>query len=233
MPELPGRVMSGSSASAATERYPSARSRLDRLDRQLAVQGFAGRVALPGPGASLPSAPVFAVDAVVGAGSRRPQRRAAGPSPSLTPGASGVPGPGAAAGRRRRSTRYEPLDDARSADARTSRSAIGREGNLRPVCAGVAVSVASVSDFPIGIRSPFCQRSRPGVVAEHARRRHVGHSVFRRSAFPMADPERVCRPAPVNAPSRSCGNASSRVSPGYWPRRHPGRLPSVLSPSSR
>jgi len=58
------------------------------LFRGLPAEGLAG------PGASLPSAPVFAVDALT---AQVPGIPIAAPpaSPNLTPGASGIPGPGA------------------------------------------------------------------------------------------------------------------------------------------
>jgi cysteine desulfurase / selenocysteine lyase len=105
MPELPSRAWAAPGASAATP--PSA----DSLERAAALEGQAPDPAwiasianslfrglssdpVPLPGASLPSAPVFAVDPIVASIPGTPSS-VPPVSSNLTPGAAGVPGPGA------------------------------------------------------------------------------------------------------------------------------------------
>ena len=159
MPELPGsravtsrpqRVGRSVAAwwrprSAAASESSGAGSRLDRRDRQLAVQGLAGRGSRrpgrqPAFGAgvrcrcldrAVPGAPIAAPSA----------------SPNLTPGASGVPGPGAS-GPAAHVHAYEPLTtQGQPTPAKPCRRRVKREH--RPVRAGCPRS-RSARDVPIG-----------------------------------------------------------------------------------
>ena len=153
-----------------------------------------------GPGASSPSVPAFAVDAlsaqVPGAPNTAP------PAPSITP----MPGQAACQGRapqgrRRRCTR-RAIDNSGSADTGTSRSAKWREGTSGPYMLAPPVSVGSVSDFPVGSPQPaFVSEadlaSLPSSSAAPCRSYRLSTA-----AFPMPDPERACLRRPSTPPSR-------------------------------
>ena len=193
MPELPGSrvMMVGPGASARDssrrrrtptrigDREPGPRPRVDCLDRELAVQRFAERV---GYGARRePTLDTgLCRGCVVGAGSRRPDCRTSGPGHHAD-----ARGKGRAGAWRRRTvgavTRLRAADDARSADAGTSRSAKWREGYLRPISASAACP-GRKRQRPPGWKSTacLCKRSRSRGAAEHTRRRHGGRPVVRR-----------------------------------------------------
>ena len=192
MPELPGsRAVtvgpSGSagalplggdleSAAASESQAPDPAwiaSIANSLFRGLPAEGLAG------PGASLPSAPVFAVDALA---AQVPGTPIAAPpaSPNLTPGASGIPGPGAS-GPAAHIHAFEPLTtqgQPTPAQAVPPSGEKGTSGPSVPAVSGLGRKRQRRPDWKSAAR--VCQRRRPRLAAEHAWRRHVDHSVFRR-----------------------------------------------------
>src|SRR6185295_14519533 len=109
MPELPGSraVTVGPSGSAGALPLGGDLESAAAAESQAPDPAFIASIAnalyrglpvgeLAGPGASPPSAPVYAVDAL---SARVPEAPIAAPpiSPNLTPGSSGIPGPGASA----------------------------------------------------------------------------------------------------------------------------------------
>jgi cysteine desulfurase / selenocysteine lyase len=165
MPELPGsRAVtvgpSGSagalplggdleSAAASESQAPDPAwiaSIANSLFRGLPAEGLAG------PGASLPSAPVFAVDALA---AQVPGTPIAAPpaSPNLTPGASGIPGPGAS-GPAAHIHAFEPLTTQGQPTPAQAVPPSGEKGTSGPSVPAVPVSAASARDVPIGNPQP-------------------------------------------------------------------------------
>ena len=101
-----------------------------------------------GTGASLPSAPVFAVDAVTAQVPLAPN--AAPPvSPNLTPGSSGVPGSGASPPAAPVQA-YAPLTTQGQPTPAQAVPPSGEKGTSAPSVPAAPVSFTSASDFPIG-----------------------------------------------------------------------------------
>jgi cysteine desulfurase/selenocysteine lyase len=117
------------------------------LFRGLPAEGLAG------PGASLPSAPVFAVDALT---AQVPGIPIAAPpaSPNLTPGASGIPGPGAS-GPAAHIHAFEPLTTQGQPTPAQAVPPSGEKGASAPSVPAVPVSAASTRDVQIGNPQPM------------------------------------------------------------------------------
>jgi cysteine desulfurase / selenocysteine lyase len=106
-----------------------------------------------GPGASLPSAPVFAIDPLAAQVPGAPIAAPPASAITLTPGASGVPGPGAA----RPSAplhAYEPFTRQGQPTPPQVVPPSGEKGTSGPYVPAPPVPVGSVSDSPVGSPQP-------------------------------------------------------------------------------
>ena len=214
MPELPGSrvMMVGPGASVGSLPLGGELERASAGESQAPDPAWIASIAnalfsgLPGesvtgPGASQPSVPVFAVDAlsaqVPGAPNTAPPALAIAPAP----GASGVPGPGAA-GPSAPLHAYEPLTTQGQPTPAQAVPPSGEKGTSGPYVPAPPVSVGSVSDFPVG--SP-----QPAFVSEAdlaSLPSTLGGAMSVVPSFdggiPYAGPGASMPAAPVNAPSR-------------------------------
>ena len=204
MPELPGSrvMMVGPGASVGSLPVGGELERVSAGESQAPDPAWIASIAnalfsgspgesVTGPGASPPSVPVFAVDALSAQVPGAPNAAPLAPSATPTPGASGVPGPGAA-GPSAPLHAYEPLTTQGQPTPAQAVPPSGEKGTSGPYVPAPPVSVGSVSDFPIGSPQPaFVAEadlaSLPSTLAAPCRS-------YRRStvAFPMPDPERAC-----------------------------------------
>ena len=166
MPELPGSrvMMVGPGASAGTLPVGGELQRVAATESQAPDPAWIASIAnslfsgLPsesvaGPGASPPSIPVFAVDALSAQVPGAPIAAPPAPATTPTPGARGVPGPGAA-GPSAPLHAYEPLTTQGQPTPAQAVPPNGEKGTSGPYLPAPPVPVASVSDLPVGSPRP-------------------------------------------------------------------------------
>ena len=166
MPELPGSrvMMVGPGASAGTLPVGGELERVAATESQAPDPAWIASIAnslfsgLPsesvaGPGASPPSIPVFAVDALSAQVPGAPIAAPPAPATTPTPGATGVPGPGAA-GPSAPLHAYEPLTTQGQPTPAQAVPPNGEKGTSGPYLPAPPVPVASVSDLPVGSPRP-------------------------------------------------------------------------------
>ena len=229
MPELPGSrtMMVGPGASTGSlpvggefERVAAAESQAPDPAWIAAIANslFSGlpEQSITGPGASPPSVPIFAVDAVSAQVPGAPIAAPSAPSTTPTPGASGVPGPGAA-GPSAPLHAFEPLTTQRQPTPAQAVPPSGEKGTSGLYVPAPPLSLGSVSDFPVGSPQPaFTSEAELASLPST-----LGGAMSIVPSFdggiPYGGPGASMPAAPVNAAEPLHSQAPSKPAPGGTP----------------